>query len=59
MLNEMRLGCLSSKSISKFRSLSREPQYTYGIDPTELCVESHTWADAAATLAARKSNGRT
>ncbi|SGY15331.1 BQ5605_C013g07329 [Microbotryum silenes-dioicae] len=36
MLNEMRFGTLSAKSIAIFKSLSRDPNYTDGIDPTEL-----------------------
>ncbi|KAI0272372.1 hypothetical protein BC834DRAFT_344713 [Gloeopeniophorella convolvens] len=36
MLNEMRYGTLSSKSIEKFRALSREIVYEDGIMPTEL-----------------------
>ncbi|SCZ87336.1 BZ3500_MvSof-1268-A1-R1_Chr2-2g04802 [Microbotryum saponariae] len=36
MLNEMRFGTLSAKSIAIFKSLSRDPKYTDGIDPTEL-----------------------
>lgn len=37
MLNEMRFGQLSAKSIQKFRALSREPKYPDdGIMPTEL-----------------------
>ncbi|OLL25652.1 Glycogen phosphorylase, partial [Neolecta irregularis DAH-3] len=36
MLNEMRLGALSDKSITKFKELSRPPQYKDGILPTEL-----------------------
>jgi ATP-dependent DNA helicase PIF1 len=38
MLNEMRFGELSRDSISKFIKLKREPKYTDGIEPTELCV---------------------
>ncbi|SCV70212.1 BQ2448_1606 [Microbotryum intermedium] len=36
MLNEMRFGTLSAQSIATFKSLSRDPKYTDGIDPTEL-----------------------
>ncbi|KAF7308275.1 ATP-dependent DNA helicase PIF1 [Mycena chlorophos] len=36
MLNEMRFGRLSQKSIDKFRSLSREIRYEDGLGPTEL-----------------------
>lgn len=36
MLNEMRFGRLTPKSIAKFRSLSREIQYEDGLGPTEL-----------------------
>ena len=36
MLNEMRFGRLSQKSIAKFRSLSREIVYEDGINATEL-----------------------
>ncbi|KAF5362473.1 hypothetical protein D9756_002301 [Leucocoprinus leucothites] len=36
MLNEMRFGRLSSKSIAKFRSLSRNIVYEDGLGPTEL-----------------------
>lgn len=37
MLNEMRFGQLSTKSIARFRSLAREPSYPNdGISPTEL-----------------------
>lgn len=39
MLNEMRFGTLSEKSIATFRSLSRDPNYTDGLDPTELYVD--------------------
>lgn len=38
MLNEMRFGRLSQKSIQKFRSLSREVVYDDGLGPTELLV---------------------
>lgn len=39
MLNEMRFGKLSLKSIQRFRSLSRPPAYPKdGIEPTELYV---------------------
>ncbi|TFY59772.1 hypothetical protein EVG20_g7664 [Dentipellis fragilis] len=36
MLNEMRYGTLSQKSITKFRSLSRDIIYEDGLGPTEL-----------------------
>lgn len=36
MLNEMRFGKLSPKSIQKFYSLSREIQYEDGLGATEL-----------------------
>ncbi|GLB43418.1 putative DNA-dependent ATPase and 5'-3' DNA helicase required for the maintenance of both mitochondrial and nuclear genome stability [Lyophyllum shimeji] len=36
MLNEMRFGRLSAKSIAKFRSLSREIEYEDGLTATEL-----------------------
>jgi len=36
MLNEMRLGVLSSQSIRKFLALSRPPQFDDDIEPTEL-----------------------
>lgn len=37
MLNEMRFGRLSLKSIQRFRGLSRKPAYPAdGIEPTEL-----------------------
>jgi ATP-dependent DNA helicase PIF1 len=36
MLNEMRFGRLSRKSIAKFMSLSREIIYDDGLGPTEL-----------------------
>src|SRR5436305_3769254 len=36
MLNEMRLGTLSSQSILKFKSLERKLQFTDNIEPTEL-----------------------
>lgn len=36
MLNEMRFGRLSSKSIVKFRKLAREIEYEDGIAATEL-----------------------
>ncbi|KAI0306052.1 hypothetical protein B0F90DRAFT_959044 [Multifurca ochricompacta] len=36
MLNEMRHGALSRKSIARFRQLSREISYDDGIGPTEL-----------------------
>jgi hypothetical protein len=38
MLNEMRFGKLSAKSISRWRSLSREVMYDDGISATELFV---------------------
>lgn len=38
MLNEMRFGRLSAKSILKFRSLSRDIIYEDGLGPTELYV---------------------
>lgn len=40
MLNEMRFGCLTQRSISKFKSLSREIVYDDGLGPTELQVSS-------------------
>lgn len=39
MLNEMRFGTLSKESIETFRTLHRDPNYTDGIDPTELYVQ--------------------
>ncbi|KAJ3515174.1 hypothetical protein NLJ89_g1922 [Agrocybe chaxingu] len=36
MLNEMRFGNLSQKSIQSFKSLSREIEYDDGLGPTEL-----------------------
>lgn len=36
MLNEMRYGRLSEKSIAKFRSLAREVHYDDGVAATEL-----------------------
>ncbi|KAK7012813.1 hypothetical protein R3P38DRAFT_3323615 [Favolaschia claudopus] len=36
MLNEMRFGTLSDKSVAKFRSLSRPINYDDGLGPTEL-----------------------
>ena len=36
MLNEMRFGTLSQRSIAKFRQLSREIVYEDSIGPTEL-----------------------
>jgi ATP-dependent DNA helicase PIF1 len=36
MLNEMRFGQLSAKSIAKFQSLSREVVYEDGLGATEL-----------------------
>jgi ATP-dependent DNA helicase PIF1 len=36
MLNEMRYGTLSPKSIARFQQLSREIMYEDGIGPTEL-----------------------
>ena len=36
MLNEMRFGKLTPKSISIFKSLDRVPTYADGIVPTEL-----------------------
>ena len=38
MLNEMRYGELSDRSIKRFESLSRDILYEDGIQPTELCV---------------------
>lgn len=38
MLNEMRFGNLSAKSIQTFKKLSREIEYDDGLGPTELCV---------------------
>lgn len=38
MLNEMRFGTLSAQSIETFKTLHRDPNYTDGIDPTELLV---------------------
>ena len=38
MLNEMRLGVLTPKSIDTFRSLSRPIKYQDDLDATELCV---------------------
>lgn len=38
MLNEMRFGKLTPKSIAKFRSLSRVIEYEDGLNATELCV---------------------
>lgn len=39
MLNEMRFGTLSQKSIQKFKALSRDIIYEDGLGPTELCVD--------------------
>jgi hypothetical protein len=36
MLNEMRFGKLSAKSIAKFKSLSRPIEYEDGLEATEL-----------------------
>ena len=36
MLNEMRHGTLSQRSIARFRQLRREITYEDGIGPTEL-----------------------
>jgi hypothetical protein len=36
MLNEMRFGTLSSKSIQSFKQLSRSIEYAGGLVPTEL-----------------------
>ncbi|KAH9821632.1 hypothetical protein DFH28DRAFT_527100 [Melampsora americana] len=41
MLNEMRMGTLSSSSIQRFRALSREIKYDDGIMPTELYPTRH------------------
>lgn len=38
MLNEMRFGRLTAKSIAKFKQLSREVKYEDGLGATELCV---------------------
>jgi len=38
MLNEMRFGNLSTKSIQTFKRLSREIEYDDGLGPTELCA---------------------
>lgn len=38
MLNEMRFGRLTKKSIDKFHNLSREIIYEDGLGATELCV---------------------
>jgi ATP-dependent DNA helicase PIF1 len=38
MLNEMRYGKLSQKSVQRFRALSRDIVYEDGIGPTELYV---------------------
>lgn len=38
MLNEMRFGTLTPASIETFKSLSRVPDNSDGIDPTELFV---------------------
>lgn len=38
MLNEMRFGRLSQKSIAKFKSLSRNVVYEDGLGPTELYI---------------------
>ena len=38
MLNEMRFGTLSQKSINMFKGLSREIEYDDGLGPTELWV---------------------
>jgi len=38
MLNEMRFGTLTQKSIQAFRSLSRPIEYDDGLGPTELYV---------------------
>lgn len=36
MLNEMRFGRLSTKSVAKFKALSRTIDYEDGLGPTEL-----------------------
>ncbi|KAK9471847.1 PIF1-like helicase-domain-containing protein, partial [Dipodascopsis tothii] len=36
MLNEMREGKLSAQSIERFRALARRPEYSDGLEPTEL-----------------------
>ena len=41
MLNEMRFGNLTPKSIAKFRSLSRIIRYDDGVGATELCVTNY------------------
>lgn len=41
MLNEMRFGRLTSASINKFKSLSREIIYDDGMGATELYVAFH------------------
>ena len=38
MLNEMRMGTLSAKSVARFKALDKEVQYKDGLDATELCV---------------------
>lgn len=38
MLNELRFGQLSGKSIAKFNALRRAVSYDDGIEPTQLCV---------------------
>ena len=40
MLNEMRRGHLSPKSIERFKSLSRSIEYKDGLEATELLVQS-------------------
>jgi ATP-dependent DNA helicase PIF1 len=41
MLNEMRLGALSTSSINKFKALQRRPQYDDDLEPTELFPTRH------------------
>lgn len=41
MLNEMRFGRLSAKSIAKFKSLSRNIEYEDGLAATELWVPTY------------------
>ena len=46
MLNEMRFGRLTQKSITKFKNLSRNVVYNDGLGPTELYVLFRTLAVA-------------
>ncbi|KAG8881443.1 hypothetical protein FRB97_009569 [Tulasnella sp. 331] len=45
MLNEMRFGHLSDKSVKRFKTLSRNIRYDDGIEPTELSIDGGTLTD--------------